>query len=122
MLLRISRAVNSDEDDRKEVDIVNRHAKAVLLATSRATDNSLWANDFPALTSASEAILEAKSILNATKDTRKEAKDSLDNLHKKINRIFGSAKRGDVGRAQKRVSFSRQSSQSLRRKRSYKAQ
>ena len=101
--VRDLRAVNSDEDDRKEVDIVNRHAKAVLLETSRATDNSLWPNDFPALASASEAISEAKSVLNATKDARQEAKDSLDNLHKKINRIFGAAKRGDLGRAQREL-------------------
>jgi len=76
-----------------------RQAKAVTAATN-ASD---WSGKFPALASSSEAVLEAKKVLNAVDDERKKAKDALDNLHKKINRLFGAANRGEINRAQREL-------------------
>jgi hypothetical protein len=76
-----------------------RHAKAVL----GVTDKSDWSGDFPTLASSSEAILEAKKVLNVVADERKKAKDALDGLHKKINRLFGAANRGELNRAQREL-------------------
>ncbi len=106
---------NSDEENqnknRSEKTSVNTNgiasnskvstAKAILQATNNAAKHSAWSKDYPALECANEAISEANAILNINSEALKEAKDSLDNLHKKINRIFGAAKRGDIGRAQR---------------------
>lgn len=91
-----SREIKSEKGDSERA---NPQAKAIL----QATDRSDWSSNFSALASASEAILEAKSVLNASNDKRKKAKDSLDNLHKKINRLFGAANRGDLNRAQREL-------------------
>ena len=78
---------------------VNQQAKAVIAATERSN----WSGNFPALTSSSDASLEAKKVLNAVHDERKKAKEALDNLHKKINRLFGAANRGELNRAQREL-------------------
>jgi len=96
--LRITKngSTMSDEAEHQSVD---QQAKALL----RATDRSDWSSNFPALASAGEATVEAKRVLNTANDKRKQAKDSLDNLHKKINRLFGAANRGDLNRAQREL-------------------
>ena len=80
-------------------DASMQQAKAVL----GATDKSEWSGNFPALTSSNEAVVEAKKVLNAAQHERKKAKEALDNLHKKINRLFGAANRGELNRAQREL-------------------
>lgn len=91
--------IDDDTDDINPSNEVNTKAKAIL----QATKGSAWPNKYPTLLSANEAILEANTLLSVSNDARKQAKESLDNLHKRINRIFGSTKRGDVGRAQREL-------------------
>lgn len=85
---------SSDKDESQKT---NQQAKAIL----QATDRSDWSSNFPALASANEAAVEAKRGLSASNDKRQQAKDSLDGLHKKINRLLGAANRGDINRAQR---------------------
>lgn len=95
--IAISRCVS----DSREIpsDKVEQKAKAIL----RVIDGSEWSRNFPALASANDATLEAKTALNALHDKRKQAKDALDDLHKRINRLFGVAKRGELNRAQREL-------------------
>ena len=96
--IAISRCV-SDLREIDDNDKANRQAKVVL----RAADSVNWPGRFPTLASANEAILEANTLLNAADESRKKAKDSLDNVHKKINRLFGAANRGELNRAQREL-------------------
>ena len=94
------REITSDSaTSEKGDDRVNQQAKVVL----KATDSANWSSSFPGLTATNEAVSEAKKVLNIANEARKKAKESLDNLHKKINRLFGAANRGDLNRAQREL-------------------
>ncbi len=96
--LRDARHAN-EAGNKDESVSAHKHAKAIL----READRSEWSGNFPTLASVSEAVQEANDVLSNVKASRKQAKDALDSLHKRISRLFGATNRGDLGRAQREL-------------------
>lgn len=62
-----------------------------------------WPSTYPLLNAASEVQSELDEISTKIKKYNKEKQDTLDKLHKRINRILGATKRGEIGRAKREL-------------------
>jgi len=69
----------------------------------RALSALKWPSTYPQLTAESEVQSELAEFNKTINLNKKEQKDALDKLHKRINRILGTTKRGEIGRAKREV-------------------
>ena len=104
--LKLSQAVSNLQKQQAVSEITNNHQTKLHQKANNLLDitkRSLWSDGFGVLNAENEANVIANDVLQITQQTRKEAQDALDKLHKRINRLYGLTKRGDVGRAQREL-------------------
>ncbi len=60
-----------------------------------------WPSELPSLTAQSEATLKLDELKQASANDKKDYSNKLDKLHKRINRLLGSTKRGSLQQAKR---------------------
>ena len=87
----------NQDTDTKELTNLNKKYRNILATLD-------WSKDLPALKIKEEALQEVDQLQSLTDKQHKVASDKLDKLHKRINRLQGSTKRGDLAQARRELS------------------
>ncbi len=65
----------------------------------RAISQVSWPSSYPSLRVLAQATADLQERKSQTAEQRKELKENLDKLHKRINRLIGTTNKGDIRRA-----------------------
>jgi hypothetical protein len=77
--------------------------KETIKLVDSALSNLRWPQHYPNLQIKAEALELLEELRKQSKDVKDQAKTKLDKLHKRINRLFGNAKRGELPRAKREL-------------------
>jgi len=85
-----------------EVEL-NENIESDIDTLSQAIKNINWSPAQPTLQARAEATAKLDELKKTVKENAKESASKLDQLHKRINRLLGSTKRGNLGQAKREL-------------------
>ena len=75
----------------------------IISARESSIANLRWPSQYPVLQAKTNAIAALDELRTQNSKAEKASEDSFDKLHKRINRLLGTTKRGDLGRARREL-------------------
>lgn len=94
--IRIEYLSQNETSDVKIIDALNKKSNALLA-------NLEWSKDLPKLICKEQAVTELSELKNIGNKLKNDASEQLDKLHKRINRLQGSTKRGNLEQARREL-------------------